>query len=264
MAGKIYTYSVLLLAVFAAACEEVIHIDLNEANPEIVIEAVICKDSTLSARITRTTSYFDTGHPEMITDAIVSLSDDKGDSEILLYQGNGYYRGSAIRGNEDTSYNIEIVYNEKSYTSQSYMPPSTEILSLESNINERGGPGLETIYDLECRITERPGLPDYYLIRYYKNDELIDGFYSLASDFNSDKGIISFSPAMYFFEEGDSVEVMIYSIDENVYTYFMQLNDATRGMNMFSTPYNPSTNINNAVLGYFAAWSFVTAKIVIE
>ena len=264
MTVKTHTYILILLLIVIAACEEVIHIDLNEDKPEIVIEAVICEDSTLSTRITKSTSYFETGLPEMITDAVVSLSDNKGDSEILPYQGNGYYRGSVIRGNENTSYNIKIDYNGISYTSQSYMPPATEILSLESKMNAHGGPGLETIYELECRFTERPGLPDYYLIRFIHNDELIDGYYSLASDFNSDNGVISFSPGMYFFEAGDSVEIIIFSVDKNVYSYFMQLNDAMRGMNMFSTPYNPRTNIDNAILGYFAAWSFVSAEIIIE
>lgn len=253
------------MATIAFACEEVIDIDLNEARPEIVIEAVIFKDSTLSARISRTTSYFVSSGPEFISDATVSISNDDGDSEVLLYQGNGYYRGSVVSGTEDTNYEIEILYDGKLYISQSYMPPATEIVSLESKrMTVHSGPRFEPMYELECKFTERPDTSDYFLLRYIQNDILRDERYTLASDFNSEDGIISYSPGMYIFEAGDSVEVQIYSIDKNVFDYFVMMNDAMSGMSMFSTPYNPRTNINNAILGYFAAWSFVSGKIIVE
>jgi hypothetical protein len=265
MPGKICTYLLLLLATFTLACEEVIDIDLNEANPEIVVEAVISKDSTILVRISKTTSYFDAGQPEVITDAIISVSNDEGDSETLIYDNMGYYYGTSIVGTEDITYDIEINYNGTLYTSQAYMPPATELISLEAKMfNVHGGPGMEPLYELECRFTERPGEPDFYLIRFIQNNELLDDFYTLTSDFNSEDGVVSYRPGMYLFEEGDSIEIMIFSVDENVYNYFMQLNDAMRGMNMFSTPYNPRTNIDNAILGYFAAWSFVSAGIIIE
>lgn len=118
--------------------------------------------------------------------------------------------------------------------------------------------------NLNAEFTERPEIADFYLVRYKQNNELLDNFYTLTSDFNSEDGVVTYSPGMYLFELGDSIEIMIYSVDENIYNYFIQLNDAMRGMNMFSTPYNPRTNIDNAILGYFAAWSFVSAEIIIE
>lgn len=153
MHAKKYTYLLLLLAAFIVACEEVIHIDLNEANPALVVEAVINKDSTMIVRISKTTSYFDAGQAEVIADALISISDDQGNSETLIYDNKGYYYGTSIVGTEDTSYDIEIDYKGTVYTSQSYMPPATELLSLEAKIfNVHGGPGMEPVYELECGV----------------------------------------------------------------------------------------------------------------
>lgn len=265
MALKKHTLLIILLTGLVLSCEEVIQVDLNRASPEIVIEAIIQKDSTSTVRITRTTSYFDHGQAGLVSDANVVISNDDGDSELLLYQESGYYKGNIIRGTEGTMYEIEILYEGILYSGQSYMPPATDTILLEQKmLSIHGRPESEQMYELECKFTDRPDISDYYLVRFIQNDILLNDFYTLASDFASVDDTITYSAGMYFFEPGDSVEINIYSVDENLYNYFSQLNDATRGMSMFSTPYNPKTNIEHATLGYFAAWSYTSAHIIID
>jgi hypothetical protein len=261
----IYSLIILFFLTILLSCEEVIDIDLNEANPEFVIEAIISKDSTSIVRLTLTSNYFDIDQPVLISNAEVSISDSQGGSELLTYIENGYYEGTVLRGTEDTTYDLEVLFEEESYSGQAYMPPVTEILSISfSEPAFAGGPESDKLYELELKFSERPDVSDFYMIRYIQNDILLNDFYTLTSDFIAKDGVITFSGGRHLFEAEDYIEVQIYSIDENVYDYFSQLNDAISGISMFSTPYNPRTNIENASLGYFAAWAYVSDNIVIE
>jgi hypothetical protein len=68
------------------------------------------------------------------------------------------------------------------------------------------------------------------------------------------------------FYGGGEAEVQVFSIDESVYNYFLQLNDVLywKRRLMPPTPYNPKSNISNGALGYFAAWSYDSEKILLE
>jgi hypothetical protein len=68
------------------------------------------------------------------------------------------------------------------------------------------------------------------------------------------------------FYEGGEAEVQVFSLDESVYNYFLQLNDILywKRRVMPPTPYNPKSNISNGALGYFAAWAYDSRKIMLE
>ncbi|MBN1386910.1 MAG: DUF4249 domain-containing protein [Bacteroidales bacterium] len=264
--------SITILSVLTS-CEEVIDIDLNYANPAFVVEAVIYKDSVCNVRLTRTTSFFTQEEPDVIDNAFITISDGTS-SEELHYSGNGYYTGNNILGTEDSNYEIEIIHDGITHTGEAYMPEKTDIISVsydkfetQSTLNPLG----ETVFTINCEFNDNPDTDNFYMIKYLENGEMIESNYFMLTEYDAIGGtfsiednIISFSESIFY--EGGEVEVQVFSIDEPVYQYFMQLNDILfwKRRIMPPTPYNPSSNISNGALGYFAAWAYDSAVLVLE
>ena len=266
--------STTTILIILASCEEVIDVDLNSSDPAFVVEAKIYKDSVSLVRLTRTTSYFSLEEPGFIEDAIINISDGTL-MEELNYTGNGYYTGAAIIGTAETTYEIEIIHDGITYEAISYMPVKSDIISVRFGKSEAQGvlnPYGETVFTITCLFSDDPDTDNYYMVRYITGDGvLLERYYLLTEDDansgsinNINNGTISFSESIFY--EGGEVEVQLFSIDEPVYNYFMQLTDILywKRRVMPPTPYNPASNINNGALGYFAAWAYDSEIIILE
>ncbi len=83
-----------ILLIFAAliSCQKEIDVDLNDADPKVVIEAnYIGTDSLVRVRVTQTSSYFDSNPSPVIDNAEVSIIDQSGTPMDIPSTGNGYY-----------------------------------------------------------------------------------------------------------------------------------------------------------------------------
>ena len=133
------------------------------------------------------------------------------------------------------------------------------------------------MFVINCEFIDDPEADNYYMIRYILDDKVLAGSYYLLteesavngsleiSNINStDNDTIRFEEWMFY--EGGRGEVQVFSIDKSVYDYFVQLNDVLFWKRRFNppTPYNPVSNINNGVLGYFAAWVYDSEKVILE
>jgi len=267
----VITLSILITII---SCEEVVDIDLISSDPAFVVEALIYKDSVSFVRLTRTTSYFSTEEPEFIEDATIRISDGTSIEE-LNYTSNGYYIGTSIIGTEETTYEIEIMHNGMIYNGISYMPVQTDIISTTYRKSEDRSilnPYGETVFTITCVFSDNTNIDNYYLIRFTTADGgLLERYYLLTEDdANSgsisidDNGVIRFTESIFY--EGGKVEVQLFSIDEAVYNYFLQLTDILYWKRRVIPPasYNPVSNITNDVLGYFAAWAYDSEELVLE
>jgi hypothetical protein len=269
----------LLLLIILTSCEEVIEVGLNSSDPAFVVEAVIYKDSVTLVRLTTTTSYYSVGEPEFITDASIKISDGISNEE-LIYKGNGYYSGSSIHGVEGRNYVIEILHDGILYKSISSMPFKTDIVSVgysRNNTQTIYNPSGKTMFVIRCEFIDDPEADNYYMIRYILDGKVLTGSYYLLTEQTAvngsldifsvnraDQDTIRFEEWMFY--EGGMGEVQVFSIDKSVYDYFVQLNDVLFWKRRYNPPatYNPVSNINNGALGYFAAWTFDSQKLILE
>jgi hypothetical protein len=68
-----------------------------------------------------------------------------------------------------------------------------------------------------------------------------------------------------YLNTGDLLNVKMFSIDENVYNYFLQLRQSsgTGAFNSTASPANPATNISAGALGYFSSHTTQSQSIII-
>lgn len=257
-----YFFSLVALLALSASCEKVIDININDANPIPVIESYIENDSACYALVTYTSNFFDNSSSPAITDAVLTISDDMGNSEQMTYEGDGLYKGNRVRGVIGRTYTLSVDIGGDNYTASSKMPPLVPIDSFTVQPLSGffgGGSGPER-YWAYVNYTDPNVTKNYYAVRttYFDSTETEQGFvtdYRIADDDLSD-GIATRSfTTTNPFVSGDTLTTELASLDKETHLYFKTLQDALTGGFGSAAPGNPTTNFSSGALGYFGAWS---------
>jgi len=263
-----------LLIVFTASCEDVIDIDLNDVEPRTVIAACITDQvGPYTVMISKTGDYFEPSVFPAVSNAVVQITDDAGNSEILQESETGIYQSDSLQGTSGRTYTLNVIAEGKEYEGTSIMPEALEIDSLGYEYEESSGfgpgePGEEDGYILHCYFTDRVGIEDYCRFRVFCNNELVLGMF-LYDDRFTDGNAIDFNDFKEKFQVDDTLRVELLTYNEITYDYFSSLQNALasgdQGSPMMSvTPANPNTNLSNDALGYFGAFTVRTETIIIQ
>jgi hypothetical protein len=270
--GHLRPAAVIAVVVMAASCERIVSVDLNKAAPHLVIEGVITdRPGPCSVALTLTGNYFE---PSLVfppvSGARVIVSDDLGLRDTLKETSNGFYESTTLRGSAGRTYSMTVVTGGKVYNAVSFMPGKTIIDSLYAR--PRQAPDGDRNYDIYVMFKDPPGPGNYYRInarssapvpadsidgRRYRlfTDELTNGN-EMAERIRAGRNVVA----------GDTITIELLSIDRAAYDYFHTLRDilsSDRSPTSLS-PANPSTNISNGALGYFAAYSVDSKRIVLR
>lgn len=254
------------LLCITSACEDVIDVNLRSVDPQLVIEGVVRMDCPAEVSITKTKDFDDATTYAPITEAYVTITDDAGNVEVLHTNAEGKYVASTIVGAERRTYHLSVTYEEVEYTSISRMPPRVGIDSL-------------TLWQLPIKDFPDPMIhfkdPEGEENQYYRFIMAINGVRPTGSDRIEDDilstefvdGNAIHLPIFISYEanrdddpivQGDVVTVEMQCIDKGAYTFFDTLYSIDWGLA------NPTSNIKGGALGYFSAYSFTTADIVME
>jgi len=270
-AMKIRLRTILFLPALIAvlcSCEEVIEIDLNSAHPVLVAEGYMELDSVCTLRLTYTTDYFQQESAVLAEDALVTLSDQSGASEILSYVGSGIYRGQTIRGTVFSAYTLSIETDEQVNSGFSTLMPKAVLASASIEDFPFGNtpPGPDFPGLLTISFHNNPGIEEQYMLQLTMNGESLEDNFALASDqFSPSSETIVYTTVVLPSGVGDTLSMEVYSIDKATYRYYAQINEAIGGgMAMSSTPYNPASNLGEDILGYFMARSRIDTTLVLQ
>ena len=259
-----------LVAVFSSACEEVIDINLNSTDPKIVANGSLELDRLAEIRLSYSMDYFNPEEPEYINDAIVVLSDGNEIVDTLVSEGEGVYHGTKILGEEDMDYQIMINNKNEIYQADCYLPKLPKIYNVIIDTIGRSKYPLPPKVDYFWLITiniEKPKDYDaFYALEYSRNDTLIeDSGYDLVKDYGTIEDTIPITLVSFDTKKDDIFKVVIKAIDERVYDYYHQVNDVISTSTQSSTaPYNPQSNIDNGMLGYFSAYAELTISLKMQ
>jgi hypothetical protein len=263
---SIYIFAGLLMLL--SACQDVIEVPLDNTNPKLVVEgSVTNQPGPYYIKLTETGDFYSTAPAPTVTDALVTISDDAGNSEILTHLSDkpGTYATSTLQGEVGRTYTLTVMHKGQNYQSQSKLLPVTNIDKLvvrfvpESPTKEEG-------YYVYFFAKEPRGETNYYRFMIYENDSLYNSINDLlVSNDDFIKGDIENLELGYPFQLDDVVKLEMHSISKEVYDYYIGLiNVYNNDGGLFSPPpVNPPSNISNGALGVFRASAVASQTITI-
>jgi Domain of unknown function (DUF4249) len=263
---KYYIYTSIIVAVIFSSCTKEIVLELDTADPKLVVESIISDNlEPYTVKLSQTTPYFESNE-NYVTNALVMISDDLGNMDTLQYVANGIYSTITDRqGTIGTTYTLTVIWQGTTYTATETIPLKVNLDTIfyqyqeESTFQDEG-------YITALNAQDIPGYPNRYRFSFYKNDTLqTDPFkYFVVDDQFSDGNYISaYTPFVY--QTGDTCRIEIMCITKPYYQFLISLSTQVQatGGPFDPIPSNPPSNVSNGALGFFAAATRSTKSIIL-
>ena len=271
-------YLPVLFLIVLASCEETVGLDIGQVEEGVAIEGLITNDERPHyVKVTRSRSFYDTGRAPAITDAVVNVTDNEGNSYDFVHNPggdpstNGYYFSNVFEGSIGTTYHLTVNVAGQEYTASETMFPVTTIDSLTVVLNQEEFEDPEDegyFYEVYFYAQEPQDRVDHYLFKFYRNGEIVlddpEDIYYAEDKFVGEE--IDDLPIAGFYALGDTVITEMYSLSREAFVYYDQLfkvlnNDG----GMFSPPpANPLNNLSNGAFGYFQVSAVDREGIIVE
>jgi len=259
-------YIIIFLMLLFSGCERVIDVDLNEADPHIVIEGNLSYNpDTAIVKISMTSSYFDTLPSLKVSGAEVIVSNSFGEKFRFNETEKGIYQSKQIRLRPGEKYQLSVQADGEKYEASSILNPAVAIDSIKFYYEDRFS-FFESGYYVNLYIFDPPGIKNYYRVKHWKNgvyQSSIDDFY-IFDDRYVDGNRLEINLFSSPFELNDTVKVQLISLDESAYDYFKTFEELVNNNPGSAAPANPNSNISNGALGYFSAWSSHTRTFILK
>ncbi len=258
MKTKFYIYILLISAFAFSSCEKVIDVNLNDADPRVVIEGKLTtEEGNNYISISKTSNFYSDELPVSITGAEVEVSDLDGNVFIFDEVYSGIYRNNTFTAKSYNKYKLHISSDNKTYesTSETFYPVKIDSIAIEeNNFGPKGGNKDDELhYKVTCYFTDKLNEDNFYRLRIFINGEFVSGFFCINDNFFDGK-TIPYAFGNISLEDGDVVMVELLGIDEANYDYFYMLQQLVNdGENI--TPGNPPSNIIGDAIGVFGASS---------
>jgi hypothetical protein len=254
-----------VLAVWAiglTACEKVIDIDLNAADPAIVIEGnVTDQPGPYTVSLTRTVNFDELNHFPPVTGATVTLNDNAGNAEVLTETMPGLYQTNTLQGVPGREYFLKVEEGANLYTSVSRMPFPVAIDTIVIETLQFSSRHQRKI--VRAKFRDPADIVNFYRLIITVRDTVRTGIYLTRDDFSDGEEMSSsFYDNDFQLKSGDVIKVDLLSITEDVSQYFRSLLQAGGG-GQSASPANPPSNITHGALGVFSAHSVTTKTITV-
>ncbi|HYI77411.1 MAG TPA: DUF4249 domain-containing protein [Chryseolinea sp.] len=271
--------SLIVVTVVFWSCDEPVHLDVNQAEPQLIIEGQVTNVTGHQyVKITRSAGFYDSGKTPRVIDATVLVRDDVGNEFSFIHNpGNqadsaGYYLPQTpFVGEIGRTYKLEATVDGQLYEATDRLFYVTPIDSLAYRLDEEEQEDPEVygkFYEVMIYAKEPQDTKDYYLFKFFRND-------SLKTDFDTDiyftddetlgENIDGVSSPIYF-APGDRARCEIYSISRDAFVFYSDLQSLLNNDGgLFSQPpSNSRSNISNGALGFFQTSALHTSEIEIK
>jgi len=270
----------MAVAILFFSCEVPYDLDIEQTPPKVVIEGLLTDHPDYQhIKITRSANFYSTGRTPRVTDAIVTVSDDAGNTIDFFHNpGNHpdsagfYFPASSFAGVIGRTYSLKVDVAGAVFEATEKLVKGIPMDSIAYKINKEEQENPEEdgrFYEVLMFAREPKDEDNFYLFKFYRNDTL-----ARANDtdiyFSDDELLaenIDGVPAPVFFEQNDSAGIEMYSISRVAYVYYSDLwallNNDAGGM-FAPIPSSPRTNISNGGLGFFQVSSVNISGIKIE
>jgi len=201
------------------ACQDVIDVDLNEAEERLVVEAALIKLKEFSGenqriRLTKTRGFFEDSLT-IVENADVTVTSDSGEVFTFEHDSAGFYSTDQFQSNLMEKYYLKIEVDGEIYTAEETFMPVAPIDSV-SQRNNAGFSGEDT--ELKAFYKDPAGEENYYLFTFFVN--FVDFPTTEIYDDEFTDGNTIF--ALYLEEElevGDEVLISNFGLSRQFYEY---------------------------------------------
>lgn len=265
----------LLILIFSS-CEDVIDLDLTNVPPQVVIEGFVSdQPGPYSIKISKTADFYDPNSFPPEENAIVILSDDQGNEEILTETSPGIYETATLQGQRGVTYTLEVQLEGATYTATSKMPEQLIPLDSLSTTFEEESLFFDEGYYATAFFNDPPDIDNYYRLQVLVNGEVYffidlddeeavpqeDINFWLTNDKFTDGNLQDYE-FPHTLKVGDTMDVTLQHLDRSTFDYYRTLVDVINGGGV--APSNPITNMSDGALGYFGAFSVTRNSVVVE
>lgn len=249
---KSFAYLLMIIILGSlSSCTEVITLDLNDSESVYVIEANLNgTTNSLSVLITESGSFTDPGTYSTVSDAMITLREQGGESLEVYEVDPGKYFLDGISTTEGAFYELSVTIGEEEFVSSVEMPASLAIdsVTFERSAGPAMGEGYGTIVHYSSE--ESPWLRMY----------IQSPGQSSAASFVPFEGAIGPSSTFLFqtsFSSGQQLQLEMQVISEQTYRYLEEIAELSgEGFGQASAaPSNPEYQWSGEALGYFSAYT---------
>jgi hypothetical protein len=247
------------------SCTKVINVNLNNANPNIVIEGVVSDAPGLyQVQLAQTVNFSDPNVFPPVTGATVKITDSTlGITDSLKEVVPGtYVTQKLLQGLSGHTYQLYVLSNGQTYTASSTMPQKVNLDSVTFyTTNIFGTRSTSAVANFQ----DPAGIANYYTFTEYVNGQVIDQTFNFSDRLSDGKYIRRqlFNDSSYI-NPGDEVSIEMHCVDNQVWHYFNTLGQAKGNNSQAITPANPLSNISNNALGYFSAQTVQSGLSILQ
>ena len=267
---KIYIKSLLIFTAFIfLSCEDVIEVDVPTGQTRLVVEASLdWQKGTLGNNqtiiLSTSTPYFSTNTSTSVTGASVKVKNvNTNEAFVFTDQNDGTYTTSSFVPIVGDTYNLEILYNNETYTATETLTTVPEIKAI---IQTASGGFDSEFLEVNVYFDDPANEENYYLLSYYEAGDLFPYFEDISDEFSNGNEIHDFFEKdddednnEMAFEPGDIVDINLYGISQGYYNYIrLLLEQYYSGGDPFSSNAAQikgncinTTNQENYAFGYF-------------
>ncbi|UWY30424.1 DUF4249 domain-containing protein [Flavobacterium sp. TR2] len=257
-----------------AGCEEVVDVELDTADPKLVIEASInwekgTKGTDQTIKLTTTTGYFENVIPT-VSGAIIYIEDShKERFNFIEIKKTGQYVCNNFKPIIDEQYTLTVISRGNRYIGTETLKSVAPITRIEQN-NQGGFTGKDI--EIKAFYDDPADATNYYLYKYLYSNKIKSTFYVDEDKFFNGNEFFSLSDDEDL-QIGNEIEITHYGISKQYYNYMnilvsiagssvggpFQSPPATVKGNMINV-----TNKDNYPLGYFSLSETSTKKYKIK
>lgn len=241
------------------ACEDMIQLDLDEADPLIVIAGEVSNVSTeQQIRVHRTVSVYAEQLQDPVSGAVVEVRDDQGNQFVYEEVMPGVYQSRRWRGRVGREYTMQVEVDGELFTAKSIMQEPVLVDSV--GLGKNNFMGQENFF-VSLKFTDPAETANYYRYMLRVNDEDFR-FVSIQDDkFNNGNAV---SHDLFVMDRdlvpGDRLVVHQQQVDYPAFRYWQRIGFANPAE---AVPANPPSNIQGGALGYFSAYSLQEFEILV-
>jgi hypothetical protein len=252
---------ILVIGLFLTSCEDVINVDLETAQPKLVIDASInwYKNTTgnnQTIKLSTSTGYYSKEFPT-VSGASVSVSNQSNTVFNFVETPNtGEYKCTNFLPVIGEKYTLTVSLNGQNYVADEVLTPTPVI---ENNILQKNNGG-RTGDEIEIKFfyQDAAGVSNYYMNSVKTSYIAFPKYNATADNFFQGNQIVEFYSSKDL-KAGDIVNINLFGISKRYYDYFNKILLVAGGENgPFQTAPVSVTgniinqaNIKNYPLGYF-------------